>query len=163
MPKALFARVQPFDPKRGRTTQNVHAEGTLFRGGSQPVWYKVSEDLANKLAKHEQPTGAPMFQIVDEDEKAELDRKEQARRLVAMGMISDTVHDTAGPRKQEIDLTGGPAEPTGPRAAAVPTPEEVPAPAPTPEAEPAASGGDLTTGDLPTAPVAAPPPPVSED
>jgi hypothetical protein len=141
MPKALFARVAPFDPKRGRTTVNVHCEGTLFRGGGRPIWYKVGKPLAAKLVAYEQPTGAPMFEIVDEDEKAARDKQEEARRLVAMGMISETVNDVAAPRKQEIDLTGANA-----RTAAIPTADTE-------------RGGDLTTAELSTGPVIAPAPP----
>lgn len=161
MPKALFARVEPFDPKRGRTTQNVHFAGTLFRGGIQPVWYKVTDDLAAKLRMQEQPSGVPMFQIVDEDEKAVRDQEEQARRMVAMGMISDTVHKAAGDRKQEIDLTGGApsTKQRRPRGGALPTPEEQAAA----QAVAPAVGGNVTTADLPGASTLASKPPQDEE
>jgi len=160
MSNVLFARVEPLDPKRGRTTQNVHFAGTLFRGGAQPIWYKVTAELAAKLTQEEQPSGAPMFQVVTEDEKIARDQAEQARRLVAMGMISETIQQTATGRRQEIDLTPATAAPapaaaTGkqprrPRAGAVPTAEEQSAAA---AVAGGGGGGDLTTASLPGASV----------
>jgi len=99
----LFARLKPYAPRLGLRLRRLHFGGNLYQGGDRPTWYKVTPEMAAKLKQIKQDAGAAAFDIVDADEKKVIDVKEEERRLVALGVMSETVAKPG--ERTAVDLT----------------------------------------------------------
>jgi hypothetical protein len=154
-----FARVKPQNPRVGQLVVNVHFQGTLYRGGIRPTWYKIPQSTVAAMKAAKQESGAPLFDVLTTEEKVAVERAEEQGRLQRLGLAAETV--TAAPGTT-IDLTGKqaakPATPDKPqdarrgprrgdratRAAAVPDGFQGGG-----EGERESGGGALSTADLP--------------
>ena len=99
----MYARLKPLAPKQGLTYVNYHFVGNLFRGGDRPTWYKVDSDMAARLKVEHQESGALAFDVVDAAEKAVIDKKEEERRMIALGLMAATLQGPAA--SAAVDLT----------------------------------------------------------
>lgn len=87
----FYVRLKAQSPKQGYNLVRYHFAGHLFQGGARPTWYKVNEQLANLCRNEYQESGRPAFDVVTEDEKNSIDREEEQRRLVSLGLLSATI------------------------------------------------------------------------
>lgn len=110
-----FARVKPQNSRVGQLVVNVHFNGTLFRGGFRPTWYKIPATSATAMKAAVQESGAPLFDVLSGEEKVAVERAEEQSRLQRLGLAAETV--TAAPGTT-IDLTKATAAPAGGPAAA---------------------------------------------
>jgi hypothetical protein len=94
----IYARLYPFSPRRGYTTRGYSYDGQTYKGGERPNWYCISQDLAGKLKpllqQHDVEDSKPLFQIVSETEKLQLEATEQDRFLASIGAIGETIAGT---------------------------------------------------------------------
>lgn len=127
----LYARLKPFNFKQGFILNRYHFQGNLFVGGERPTWYRVDEALGRLLKADEQETGRASFDVVTPEEKVVIDKIEEERRMVQMGMMAATLPVTA--RANPVDLT--PARASA-RESAIP------------ESRKTSESGDLSTVDL---------------
>lgn len=113
----LFARLKPYNPKQGYILNRYHFQGNLFVGGERPTWYRVDDELGRRLKTDEQETGRAAFDVMTGEEKSVIDKVEEERRMVAMGMMAatfsvpsrlapvDLVKPTASAREEAIPAT----------------------------------------------------------
>lgn len=102
----FYARLKPHNHKQGYILYRYHFMGNLFQGGDRPTWYRVDDRLAKVLQDDVQETGRPSFDVVSVEEKLVIDKIEEERRLVAMGMMSATMPVVAG--QKPVDLLSVP-------------------------------------------------------
>lgn len=126
-----WARLAPYDPRRGRLARKFGIDDVIYRGGDRPVWYKVSLERARKLMPLKQPQGGqmapPLFEIYDDARRRHVDRVEDERALVALGIRAATAEPVLSP-PVDMDLTDSVQPQAMPgRAAAFPKAPEVPA------------------------------------
>lgn len=141
----LYARIKPCNPRQGYELRNLHFLDIKWEGGERPTWYKVGPELAARCRDELQSSGKPAFDVVTAEEREQIAKVEDDRRLIAMGIMAAT--SVAPSTAAAIDLT----KPGQAREAAIPAAtmasEDLRPPTPAPVWEPA--GGDLTTKDLP--------------
>lgn len=113
----IYARVKPQNPRVGQVVMNVHFQGTLYRGGARPTWYKIPPGNAAAMRSTLQETGAGMFDVVTSEEKVAVERAEEQARLQRLGLAAETVSAAPG---TTIDLTK--KAPPAPAVAVSPAP-----------------------------------------
>lgn len=86
-----YARLKPHNHKQGYILYRYHFQGHLFNGGERPTWYRVDDGLAQVLQNDVQETGRQSFDVVSAEEKVAIDKIEEERRMVQMGMMSATL------------------------------------------------------------------------
>jgi len=126
-----YARLKPFNPRQGYTLNRYHFMENLFIGGERPTWYRVDDALAAVLKLDTQESGRFSFDVLTPDEKHAVDKIEEERRMVALGMMSATFTPPA--KAGPVDLVA----PRASRAEAIPESK-------TSRSE----GGDLTSADV---------------
>lgn len=92
-----WLRLKPENKKRGLNRRSTYLNelAMVIRGGSGqpgdiPIWYAVPIELVPVLQNYTQveddPMSAPLFDIVTDEERAQLDAKEEAYRRAQMGV-----------------------------------------------------------------------------
>lgn len=143
--QTAFVRVKPYAPRQGYAVQRFHYKGTLFVGGIRPHWYKIPISRVGELQELRQDSGAPIFDVVDEDTKSAMDHEENTRQLAALGIAA--AHVASPMHKGVVDLTAIPAtKPT------VPPIGVHPLVAPKPAVEPIAVSATATPMNNPSFP-----------
>jgi hypothetical protein len=125
MGNEFYARLQPYNPRRGFLVQKHCFENQVYVGGPRPNWYLIGEELANtlrgKLQTHDDPDSKPLFQVVTPEEKMRIATSEQEQFLASLGAVGQTLvgpKDAAPP--PTVDL-----RPELPKAPEAPVPEVV--------------------------------------
>ena len=137
----FYVRLKAHAPKKGFGLLRYHFAGNLFQGGDRPVWYKVNEELATLCKANCQESGMASFDVVTPEDKLEIDKVEENRRLVALGLMSATIATPRGP--QMIDLSHR-EEPKSSTAKGSGRSDALP------DAPAVKTPGTVTTADLPT-------------
>jgi hypothetical protein len=126
----------------------------VYVGGIRPTWYQVTEAQAKELAAlhqvHDDPRSHPLFQIMDDDEKAQVEQDETTSYLAAFGAASATVslpRDVAPPPTH--DIRGEDDSEAGGRAAAVPAPRKTTRKTTKTASTKKGKSGAITTADVP--------------
>lgn len=78
-----YVRVQPYNKNKGALVQRVNIDGKLFESGN---WYTMPTEIAAKLGKIKQKSGANMFQICTPEDYRETSRAELSAMAVAAGL-----------------------------------------------------------------------------
>jgi len=136
----LWARLTPFDEKRGAVVKRFGIYGTMYQGGITPTWYKISPELAAKLIPRLQndndPRSLELFQIYSEEDRQRVDARENELRLAQIGLVSASAAIPVTPLRSidlRADPRGVPIPERSGRAAAlpgIPPLRDVPQPAP---------------------------------
>lgn len=93
--QTYFARVKPYNLKRGHVVRRIKCMGKLWTGGSGlppdtiPTWTQVNAAQAAALKQFLQldndPYSQPVFDIVTPEQKAGIDEREENYRKAALG------------------------------------------------------------------------------
>lgn len=93
--EVLYARVKPYNPKRGHKVQRifVRSMGRVIEGGTgeqKPIeWVRIRPDQAQLLRTYRQddqdPDSKPVFDIVTLEQRQVIDRAEDAARIAGVG------------------------------------------------------------------------------
>lgn len=110
-----FARVRPFDPRRGFLCKRYVFKGFKFE--AEKGWYKVSESLAADLKKCTQNPNAadpkPVFEIATKEEAEKIAREEYEREnpvrkiqeaIAGAQTVPDLKSDTEVPEGKEDEI-----------------------------------------------------------
>lgn len=95
-----YVRVQPYNKNTGALVMRVNIDGKLFESGN---WYSMSAEVAARLAKMKQKTGASMFQVLTAEEYHETARHELSAMAVAAGLKGLALQSQQMPAPQEYD------------------------------------------------------------
>jgi len=113
-----FVRLYPVNPRQKRTVASYTFRGQRYMGGIRPVWYKVSSQLAEALRDlrqdHTDQYSPALFEILDEEDKATTERREQEQYLAQIGAIQGVIsvpsdvkapptHDIRSDREKAMD------------------------------------------------------------
>jgi hypothetical protein len=93
----MWLRLKPENKARGlkRRRTQIPELGMVIKGGSGapgdiPIWYAVPVELVDALREYTQeeddPMSPPLFDIVNDAERADMDQKEEAWRRAKMGV-----------------------------------------------------------------------------
>jgi hypothetical protein len=118
----LFARVKPYNPKRGHVCRRVIVLGTLWEGGSGvppdtiPTWTKVNAAQAQALKACKQVDNDAysqrIFDIVTAEQRAQIDHREEQYRKSIMGYgASPTIGELPDVSARDSSAIGGSAQP----------------------------------------------------
>jgi len=104
----LYARVKPYNPKRGYKIQRIHVRclGRVMEGGnglSKAIeWVQVRPDQAAVMKTYRQddqnPDAKEVFDIVDLYQRQAIDRAEEAARMASVGMGPAKLQKPSTPR-----------------------------------------------------------------
>lgn len=104
----LYARVKPYNPKRGYKVQRIHVSclGRVMEGGDgiiKPIeWIQVRGDQAQVMQTYRQddrdPDAKEVFDIVTLKQRLAIDRAEEAARMAHMGLGAPKPRAPMGPR-----------------------------------------------------------------
>lgn len=90
-----FVRLYPVNPRQKRTVASYMFRGQRYMGGIRPTWYKVSSKLAAELVElrqdHLDPYSPALFEVLDEDQKATTERREQEQYLAQIGALQGVI------------------------------------------------------------------------
>ena len=118
MSEVFYARIKPYNPKRGHVVQRYHVVGRAWKGGDGiyeiPEWVKVNRAQAEQLLTcYQTDAYSPMvFDICTPDLRAQVDAREEADRLVIRGQravinelpnVAAAVRELTGPPKPNLD------------------------------------------------------------
>lgn len=78
-----YVRVKPYNKHTGCLAMRVNIDGKLFESGN---WYVVPAEVAKKLSKMFQKTGAPFFEVCSYDEFREASQRDLAAMALAAGL-----------------------------------------------------------------------------
>lgn len=157
-----WVRLKPYSPKRGYRLKRVHYLGRLWLGGNGidvdeiPEWVKVGRAAAAELKKLRQDgytynTGARRaFDICTEDQRAEIDAKEEDYRKAALGLRGATITELPDVTARRADMTSKASQP---KRLTLEDLED--APAPTESVEPVLTSADEDDDQLGTVAAAA--------
>ena len=118
----FYARVKPYNPKRGHVCRRVIVLGTLWEGGSGvppdtiPTWTKVNAAQAAALKACKQVDNDAYsqrtFDIVTAEQRAQIDHREEQYRKSIMGYgAHPTIGELPDMTAKESNATGGSAQP----------------------------------------------------
>jgi hypothetical protein len=96
----MYVRVQPYNKNTGALAQRVNIDGKLFESGN---WYTMSAEVAVRLGKLRQKTGAPMFQICSPEDYRETSRHELSAMAVAAGLKGLALQSQSVPEPKSYD------------------------------------------------------------
>lgn len=119
----IFARIHPFAPPKGFFVVNyTHSDGTAFKGGLRPPWYKVTPNQQRELEKIKQvpddPYSKPLFEFKDKEQMKDQEQRERDYFIAARVLRDKTMPDSRHvPQARVVDVTAN--DKTG-RQAAIP-------------------------------------------
>lgn len=98
-----YVRIAPYNKRKGHLVQRYVIGGRLFVAGR---WYRMPLLWAQRLSKLEQPTGAPIFDVMNEQQYKETTRREMAAAMTAAGFEGLTSGDFANIPKPSTPKSG---------------------------------------------------------
>lgn len=118
----LFARVKPYNPKRGHVVRRIVVLGTLWEGGSGvppdtiPTWTKVNAAQAVALKACLQidndPYSQRVFDIVTAEQRKQIDAREERYRRAILGYgASPTIAELPDVTAKDSGARGGSSQP----------------------------------------------------
>lgn len=125
--EVFYARVKPYNPKRGHLVRRIVCMGTLWEGGSGlppdtiPAWTKVNAAQAEALKRFRQvdndPYSARVFDIVTPPKREEIDQREEGYRKALLGIghsrpISE-LPDVSARERNAVGTSDQPVKPDG--------------------------------------------------
>jgi hypothetical protein len=113
-PNQLWARLKPKNKKIGHVLERLNALGQVWRGGDGvkkiPRWYPVSPAVAEQLLYfrqiQERPYTPLAFDIVNTEQKLQIERAEEYARQAALGVAAPQ-RAIPGMHVQGVDVTAG--------------------------------------------------------
>lgn len=112
--KAYYARVKPYNPRRGCKIQGYTYKRQQFKGGDGvetiPVWYRVSAQTARELLQLKQsdtnPDAPGVFDVCNEQQMRRINAVEADARMRHFGRGTQSISDLPETRRVHAQVMG---------------------------------------------------------